>query len=87
MSTESTVASIVTGVVVGVVAAYTSTKVVRAVTEKIHEEETLEREVTAYWNGWRAASSDAENIRKRYDEMTTPADTGGGTTMKAPKPA
>lgn len=85
MSTESTVASIIVGTVVGVVAAYTSTKVVRDVIESIHKEELAEVEVDAYWRGWAAANSNEDNVRKRYHELTKPAETGGGTTMKGSK--
>lgn len=85
MSTESTVASIVVGTVVGVVAAYTSTKVVREVIESIHKEELAEAKVDAYWEGWAAASSNEDNVRKRYAELTEPTDKGEGIAMKGVK--
>jgi hypothetical protein len=85
MSTESTVASIVVGAVVGVVAAYTSTKVVRDVVESIHKEELAVAEVDAYWRGWAAANSNEDNVRKRYAELTEPTEKGEGLTMKTPK--
>lgn len=72
MASEGVIVGTVVGVVVGVAAAHIGSKVIRKVTEDIHQEELREAEVTSFWNGWKAASSDVENIRKRYEELDLP---------------
>jgi uncharacterized membrane-anchored protein YhcB (DUF1043 family) len=76
MASEGVVVGVVVGTVVGVVAAHIGTKVIRKVTEDLHQEELREAKVDSFWEGWSAASTNVENIRKRYEELDLPEEKG-----------
>ena len=82
MSSETTV-GVVVGVTVGIIAAHVGSKAIRDLNQKIHEEELEEARTDAYQTGWREASTNAENIRKRFKEMFGSDNKETGTAFKS----
>ena len=82
MSSETTV-GIVVGVAVGLVAAHIGNKALLDLNQKLHEEELAEARTDAYQEGWREASTNAENIRRRFKEMFGSEDKEKGTAFKS----
>lgn len=69
MSSSETVVAIVVGTVVGIAAAHIGSKVIRKVTEDLHQEELEQAVERAKREGWHEASTNEENIRERYKRL------------------
>lgn len=85
MSSEAIVGTVV-GVTVGLVAATIGAKAVQDFIEKVHQLELDEVKAASFQDGWREASNNPTNIRKRFEEMFSAKNGGTGTTLKTPKP-
>lgn len=85
MSSEEVIVGSIVGVTVGIVAAHLGSRAINRVKEQIHKEELEDAVKAAYNDGWRDASHNPGNIRKRYEEMFDNPDENAGITAKTRK--
>lgn len=69
MSSEEVIVGVVVGTVVGIVAAGIGARAALKAKEMLTEEDIQELKDSFHRAGWKQASNDATNIRKRYQEM------------------